>query len=201
MRWLWSGRRHERRTADSSTLVVREAVPRHWPAAPPNSRRHFRCDGRALLAGQCPRPADDREALEIQAQFEVRTFRTTEQVSFVAPGTNTSMWVRFAPGDPTKSTFLHPRYEERLITVDAFGEYDNLAIHALSPVDLAVSRLARFSELDQLEIRGLLRAGLFSAAELDRIATETLNVYLSRTSDIAANLRAALQLGPRDFGE
>ena len=146
-------------------------------------------------------PAVDREALEIQAQFEVRTFRTTEQVSFVAPGTNTSMWVRFAPGDPTKSTFLHPRYEERLITVDAFGEYDNLAIHALSPVDLAVSRLARFSELDQLEIRGLLRAGLFSAAELDRIATETLNVYLSRTSDIAANLRAALQLGPRDFGE
>ena len=36
-------------------LYLRNVKGYCWNAAPPNSRRHFRCDGRALLAGQCPR--------------------------------------------------------------------------------------------------------------------------------------------------
>ncbi len=52
-----------------------------------------------------------------------------------------------------------------------------LAVRVLSPVDLAVSKLARFAEPDQEDIKALARFGLLDAKALRRRAEEALSGY------------------------
>jgi hypothetical protein len=74
-----------------------------------------------------------------------------------------------------------------------------LEVRALSPVDLAVSKLARFGDQDREDIELLAREKLIDAPRLRKRAEEALKGYVGdvdavRTSiDLACNLVAAVQ--------
>jgi hypothetical protein len=55
-----------------------------------------------------------------------------------------------------------------------------LAVKLLTPLDLAVSKLSRFSEQDQLDIRALAREWLIDATQLRRRAEEALPDYVGK---------------------
>ena len=69
-----------------------------------------------------------------------------------------------------------------------------LDVRILAPVDLAVSKLGRFSAQDRSDIEALARRGLIAAPALEARAMEALGGYIGDTQRLRGNIRAAVQL-------
>jgi hypothetical protein len=87
--------------------------------------------------------------------------------------------------DPTyNDTFalLHPDHRESAMEWDGIGnERRMIHLHALSPVDLAVSKISRFSPQDREDIHALARQGLITSSILRTRALEALDCYVGDT--------------------
>ena len=79
---------------------------------------------------------------------------------------------------------LHEDYQQDAIEVDM----------GLAPVDLAVSKLARFAPNDQEDIRDLVRLGLASATAIETRGNEALQGYVGNVERVRMNLRDAVAL-------
>lgn len=66
-----------------------------------------------------------------------------------------------------------------------------LDVRILTPLDLAVSKLGRFSDQDQADIAALARRGLIDATSLESRATEALRSYVGNTSKLRGNIANA----------
>ncbi len=95
--------------------------------------------------------------------------------------------------DPTyNDTFalLHPDHRESCVEWMGIGNESRLVqLHVFCPVDLAVSKLARFSTNDQADILALAQKRFFTTAQLQQRATEALGYYVGDTRWIHLNLR------------
>jgi hypothetical protein len=69
-----------------------------------------------------------------------------------------------------------------------------LDVRVLSPVDLAVSKLARYADPDQEDIKALARAGLLDSRELRRRAEEALVGYIGRLNDVRISIDQACRM-------
>jgi len=72
----------------------------------------------------------------------------------------------------------HVAYDEALPIKVQGVDARRLEIRLLAPLDLAVSKLSRFSEQDRQDIRALARAGLLDASALRRRAEAALPDYV-----------------------
>lgn len=94
--------------------------------------------------------------------------------------------------DPTyNDTFalIHPDHQEESREWEGIGN-DKRLIHlrVFAPVDLAISKVARFSPSDQEDIRSLAAMGYVTAAEMMTRAEEALRYYVGDTHWIHFNL-------------
>jgi hypothetical protein len=87
---------------------------------------------------------------------------------------------------------LHANYQQDAIAIDLGLEHIRLRV--LSPVDLAVSKLARFAEIDREDIRDLVRLGIVSAAEIETRGNQALQDYIGNRAMVQLNLRDAITL-------
>jgi hypothetical protein len=78
----------------------------------------------------------------------------------------------------------------RLAGVDA----SKLDVRLLSPLDVAVSKLARFENHDRTDILALAEAGLITERRLRRRAEEALAAYVGNTAGVRVSLDLACQL-------
>jgi hypothetical protein len=69
-----------------------------------------------------------------------------------------------------------------------------LTVKLLTPLDLAVSKLARFNDQDQEDIRALARAGLLSGDALRRRAEEALPDYVGNLTRVRGSINAASRM-------
>ena len=69
-----------------------------------------------------------------------------------------------------------------------------LDVRILTPVDLAASKLGRFSEQDRADIAALARRGLVSATNLERRALEALEIYVGDTQRLRGNIASAVTI-------
>jgi hypothetical protein len=76
-----------------------------------------------------------------------------------------------------------------------------LEVKLLTPLDLAVSKLSRFSEQDQLDIRALARERLIDATQLRRRAEEALSDYLGKLDRTKTSIDIACRLVGAEVGE
>ena len=67
-------------------------------------------------------------------------------------------------------------------------------VRLFSPLDLAVSKLARFAENDREDIRALARAGLIEEIALRRRAEEALGGYVGDARRIGTSIRLACEI-------
>jgi hypothetical protein len=72
-----------------------------------------------------------------------------------------------------------------------------LDVRVLAPVDLAVSKLARFADVDRGDIRQLASAGLIDPDSLRRRAEEALSGYIGDVASVRAAIKAACAAIPR----
>lgn len=92
------------------------------------------------------------------------------------------------------STFalMHENYLDDAIALDL--GLAHIRLFVLAPVDLAVSKIARFAENDQEDIAALVRLGLTNAAEIEERATSAMVAYIGSLTMLKLNLRDALAL-------
>lgn len=94
--------------------------------------------------------------------------------------------------DPTyNDTFalLHPDHRESCVTWEGIGNERRLIhLRVFCPVDLAVSKLSRFSPNDQADILALAQHRYFSVPQLQSRAGEALDYYVGDTRWIHLNL-------------
>ncbi len=95
--------------------------------------------------------------------------------------------------DPTyNDTFalLHPDHREDSIEWQGMGNEKRLIhLRVFSPLDLAVSKISRFTSIDQQDIRDLARHCRLTSPELQKRAVEALDYYVGDTRWIHLNLR------------
>jgi hypothetical protein len=95
--------------------------------------------------------------------------------------------------DPTyNDTFalLHPDHREDSIEWQGMGNERRLIhLRVFSPLDLAVSKISRFTSIDQQDIRDLARHCRLTSPELQKRAVEALDYYVGDTRWIHLNLR------------
>lgn len=104
-----------------------------------------------------------------------------------------------------RSVYLDPNYNETYALLHENAHQDAVRlplegiegarIFVLQPVDLAVSKLARFSEIDREDIRELAKEGLVTANELLKRAEAALPAYVGNPDSV----RTSLELACRDI--
>ena len=87
---------------------------------------------------------------------------------------------------------LHPDYLDDALLVDL--GLQQLQVRVLSPVDLAVSKIARLADNDKEDISALVRHGLTNADEIEQRANAALAGYIGGQAMLRLNLRDALAL-------
>lgn len=104
-----------------------------------------------------------------------------------------------------RSVYLDPNYNETHALLHENAHQDAVRlplegiegarIFVLQPVDLAVSKLARFSEIDREDIRELAKEGLVTANELRKRAEAALLAYVGNPDSV----RTSIELACRDI--
>lgn len=69
-----------------------------------------------------------------------------------------------------------------------------LDVRIVTPLDLAVSKLGRFSDQDQSDIAALARRGLIDATSLESRATEAIAGYVGDTTRLRGNIAGAKKI-------
>lgn len=69
-----------------------------------------------------------------------------------------------------------------------------IEVRALAPVDLAVTKLARFSEQDRADIDLMAKAGLIDSASLRKRASEALGGYVGELDTVRTTIEIACRL-------
>jgi hypothetical protein len=90
---------------------------------------------------------------------------------------------------------MHEDFDKRAAKADF--DVPGFEVMLLSPVDLAISKLGRFAEHDQADIKSLIHSELVDRAEFETLAFEALSYYVGNTAPVAQNIASALRFfGP-----
>lgn len=90
---------------------------------------------------------------------------------------------------------MHENYIEDALPVDL--GIDMIQLHVLSPVDLAASKIARFSDNDKEDIAALVRLKLTTANEIEQRANEAVGGFVGGVNMLRLNVRDAVALARR----
>lgn len=92
------------------------------------------------------------------------------------------------------STFalMHEDYQRDALPADL--GLRGIDLRVLSPVDLAVSKIARLAEVDREDIRALVQSGLTSADAIARRADEAVAGYVGGEAMLRLNIKDAVRI-------
>ena len=92
------------------------------------------------------------------------------------------------------STFalMHEYYEDDAIPIQL--DIPHLHVFALSPTDLAVSKIARWSDRDKEDVAVLVRMEFTCSKRIEQRAREALGGYVGNTTMLQYNIRDAILL-------
>jgi hypothetical protein len=90
----------------------------------------------------------------------------------------------------TMFALIHEDYQADAIFIH--NEMRKIRLHVISPIDLAVSKLSRFSDIDQADIVALARHGLIDADSLEKRARQALSSYVGDSRNVEFNLLNAI---------
>jgi len=133
-----------------------------------------------------------RVTTDVDAEFGGRVLLPNDLMVEVTLEDDTQQIVYLDTNYNPTFALMHEDYLDDSIPVDL--GVDKIRVHVLSPVDLAVSKIARFSDNDKEDIAALVRLGLTSAEEIEHRATSALAGYIGGQAMLKLNLRDAVIL-------
>lgn len=133
-----------------------------------------------------------RVTTDVDAEFGGRIFIPNDLMVDVTLEDGTQELVYFDTNYNSSFALMHEDYLDDAIPLDLGVE--QIRLHILSPVDLAVSKIARFSDNDKEDIAALVRLGLTTADEIERRATSAVAGYVGGLAMLRVNLLDAVAL-------
>lgn len=134
----------------------------------------------------------ERVTTDVDAEFGARVFIPGDLIVDVTLEDGTRQAVYFDTNYNSSFALMHEDYTDDAILLDLGIEH--IRLYVLSPLDLAVSKIARFAENDKEDIAALLRLGLTNADEIEHRATSAMAGYVGGLSMLKQNLKDALAL-------
>mgnify|MGYP001445002602 CR=1 FL=1 len=136
-----------------------------------------------------------RVTTDVDAEFGARVYLPNDLMVEVTLEDGTQQVVYLDTNYNSTFALMHEDYLEDAIPVDL--GVDQIRVHVLSPVDLAVSKIARFADNDKEDIAALVRLGLTTADEIEQRATSAMVGYVGGLAMLKLNLRDAVALARR----
>ena len=155
---------------------------------PSNQNIHFYLSGGMLvyLYTGCQR------TFYIEGEFNRKVYIADGLSLVYRDGSDKERLIRFNKNDNTRFNLMHPNYLQDAVLLP-FKQLQNMQVHALTALDLCVSKISRLSPIDVEDIQGFVRAGYFSAEELDVRAREALIDYFGDLKQYRDNISLAKQ--------
>jgi hypothetical protein len=133
-----------------------------------------------------------RVTTDVDAEFGSRVFIPNDLIVEVKLDDGTREALYFDTNYNSSFALMHEDYLLDSIALDIGVE--QIRLHVLSPLDLAVSKIARFADNDQEDIADLVRHGLTSADAIEQRATSALGGVVGGLAMLRLNLRDAVAL-------
>lgn len=137
----------------------------------------------------------NRVTTDVDAEFGGRVYLPNDLMVEVTLEDGTQQVVYLDTNYNSTFALMHEDYQDDAIPVDLGTE--QIRLHVLAPVDLAVSKIARFADNDKDDIATLVRLGLTSADEIEQRATTAMAGYVGGQAMLKLNVRDALALARR----
>ena len=133
-----------------------------------------------------------RVTTDVDAEFGSRVFLPGDLVVDVRLEDGTRELLYFDTNYNATFALMHEDYLDDAIALDM--GVPQIRLYVLSPLDLAVSKIARFADNDKEDIAGLVRLGLTTANEIEQRATQAMAGYVGGLPMLRLNLRDAVAL-------
>lgn len=133
-----------------------------------------------------------RVTTDVDAEFGSRIFIPNDLIVDVTLEDGTHESVYFDTNYNSTFALMHEDYLDDAIPLDL--GVAQIRLYVLSPLDLAVSKIARFADNDKEDIAALVRLGLTTADEIEQRATSALTGYVGGQAMLLLNLRDAVAL-------
>ena len=131
-----------------------------------------------------------RVTTDIDAEFSSRIVVPTDLFVQIDLPDGSIEDIYFDSNFSTTLGLIHENYQQDSVPVELGLRH--IKVRALSPVDLAVSKIARFADPDREDIHDLVFAGLTNADEIEARAEEALSSFIGNVSLLQYNIRDAL---------
>lgn len=136
--------------------------------------------------------AASRVTTDVDAEFSARVYLPSDLAVEITLEDGRPQLVYLDTNYNSTFALMHEDYQEDAIPVDI--GLNQLRVHVLSPVDLAVSKIARLADNDKEDIAELVRQGLTSADAIETRAMSALAGYVGGQGMLLLNLRDAVAL-------
>lgn len=134
----------------------------------------------------------NRVTTDVDAEFSGRVFLPNDLMVEVMLEDGSPQVIYLDTNYNSTFALMHEDYLDDAIPVNMGLE--QIRIYVLSPVDLAVSKIARLADNDKEDIASLVRLGLTSAEEIEQRATSALAGFVGGQAMLLLNLRDAVAL-------
>jgi hypothetical protein len=133
-----------------------------------------------------------RVTTDVDAEFGSRVFIPSDLIVDVTLEDGTRQSVYFDTNYNSSFALMHEDYLDDAIALDLGMAH--IRLHVLSPLDLAVSKIARFADNDKEDIAELVRLKLTTADAIEQRATSALGGYVGGLAMLRLNLQDAVAL-------
>lgn len=134
----------------------------------------------------------NRVTSDVDAEFGGRVMIPNDLMVEITMEDGSTQVIYFDTNYNSTFALMHENYLGDSVPVD-FG-LDKIQVRVLSPVDLAVSKIARFADNDREDILELVRRGLTTADEIEKRAISAASAYVGGKSMLMLNIRDAVAL-------
>lgn len=131
-----------------------------------------------------------RVTADVDAEFAGRVMIPNDLAVEVTLEDGSSQLVYLDTNYNPTFALMHEDYQDDSQPVDL--GLTHIRVNVLSPVDLAVSKIARLADNDREDIETLVRLGLTTADEIEVRANEAIAGYVGGMEMLRANLRDAI---------
>lgn len=136
-----------------------------------------------------------RVSQDIDASFSRRILLPDDLEVAYADTDGTARMLYFDRQYNETFALLHEDVHDDSVSVKIDGVDSTIIdVRAFAPVDLAVSKIARYADHDQDDIRALARAGLIMADEVHERAEQALGNYVGNLASVKTSIRLACEL-------
>lgn len=134
----------------------------------------------------------ERVTTDVDAEFGGRVHIPNDLFSKIELEDKSNVLMYFDTNYNSTFSLLHEDYLDDSLEVDLKLKFIKLRV--LSPLDLAVSKIARFQKNDREDIASLVRLGLTSSEEIEKRALGALNGFVGGSTMLKLNIRDAVEL-------